>query len=91
MGEGASWKTRESSVQYFLEIVEGQRASLSVVIRDFMRIYGHSRMKDEIRAILVRSREDIGLAEEVETGCRYLELLNVKASRLFRVSRRNGS
>ena len=68
MGEGASWKTRESSVQYFLEIVEGQRASLSVVIRDFMRIYGHSRMKDEIRAILVRSREDVGLAEKSRQG-----------------------
>ena len=66
--EGASWKTRVESVQYFLEIVEGQRASLSVVIRDFMRIYGHSRMKDEIRAILVRSREDVGLAEKSRQG-----------------------
>jgi len=59
---------RVESVQSFPEIVEWQRASLSVVIRNFMRISGHSRMKDEIRAILVRSREDVGLAEKSRQG-----------------------
>lgn len=44
-------------------------------------------MNDEIRAILVRSMKDVGLAEMVETGCRCLELLNVKANRLCQVSR----
>jgi hypothetical protein len=46
----------------------GAKSFVVVVIRDFMRIYGHSRMKDEIRAILVRSREDVGLAEKSRQG-----------------------
>lgn len=36
--------------------------------RDFMRIMVNGRMKDEIRAILVRSMEDVGLAERSKQG-----------------------
>jgi hypothetical protein len=48
---------------------------------------GHSRMNDEIGTILVRSREDIGLAEKSRQGVGISSYLNVKAIRLCRVSR----
>jgi hypothetical protein len=44
-----------------------------------MRI-GSCRMNDEIRALLVRSREDVGLAEISRQGVGCLEKLSVKSS-----------
>ena len=62
------------------------------MIRDFERIYGRKPHEGhEIGAILVRSREDVGLAERSREGVGISKLLNVKANRLYRVSRGNGS
>jgi hypothetical protein len=46
-------------------------------------------MNDEIRALLVRSREDVGLAEISRQGVGCLEKLSVKSNRLFRASKGN--
>ena len=40
-------------------------------------------MNDEIRTVLARSR-GLRICERVEIGCRYLELSNDKACRLYR-------
>ena len=51
--------------------------------RDLRRIIGHSRMNDEIRTVLVRSG-GLRFGKGVEIGCRYPELSNDKAYRLYR-------